>query len=63
MNSDIDEWICRHYVANSLRIIPESKQISNTLYEIMHPAPVDTRTGEEITRDVCERAGITIIED
>ena len=63
INSDINEWRYRHYVAESLRILPEgNKQLSHTLYEVLHPAPVDNRTAEEITEDVCEKAGITIID-
>lgn len=34
-----------------------------TLDEILHPPKIDTRTGEEITAEVCARTGIVILED
>jgi hypothetical protein len=55
------EYVYRNYVANSLRILPEgNKQLQYTLDELLHPKPVDNRTVEEITEDICNRAGITI---
>ena len=36
--------------------------MEKTLYELLHPAPVDNRTAEEIVADICEQAGITIID-
>jgi hypothetical protein len=59
-DSDIDDWIFRQYVAYSLQAIPENKKLSATLDELVHPKPVDNRTVEEITEDICKRAGITM---
>ena len=50
--------IYRHYVANSLRLNPEGKQLTLTLDEVMHPAPVDRRKSEDIILDVMEKAGL-----
>lgn len=60
MNSDIDEWMYRHYVANSLKWGVERTGYKDTLYELMHPAPVETRSAEEITADVLKKTGITL---
>ena len=62
MNSDIREWEYRYYVADSLRFIPENKHYSKSLREILNPAPVDNRSVEEITEDICRRAGIKKID-
>ena len=62
MNSDIRDWSYRHYVANSLKWNVERKAYRDTLYEMMHPAPIDTRSAEEITQDVVNKTGITIID-
>lgn len=32
--------------------------MSLTLNEVLNPKPVDTRTGEEIAKDIIERAGL-----
>lgn len=58
MNSDMRDWTFRHYVANSLRLIPENKYIQPMLYEILNPRSEDTRTGDEIVLEVFERAGL-----
>ena len=61
MNSDIDEWMYRHYVANSLKWgFVERTGYKDTLYEFLHPAPVETRSAEEITADVIKKTGITL---
>ena len=61
-NSDIDDLIYRHYVANSLRLIPEGKQLTMTLDEILNPKPADNRSGADIVLDVMEKAGLTFGE-
>ena len=58
MNSDIREWTYRHYVANSLRLLPENKYIQSTLYELIHPDAIDSRTGDEIVEDIMAKAGL-----
>lgn len=52
------EWTFRHYVANSLKLIPENKYIQPTLYEVLNPQPEDDRTADEIVLDIMNRAGL-----
>ena len=63
MNSDIRDWTYRHYVANSLMMIPENKRYTTTLYEILKPDQTENRSAEEITRDVIKKTGIKIIDN
>lgn len=56
------EWTFRHYVANSLKLIPENKYIQPTLYEVLNPQPEDNRTADEIVLDIMNRAGLTFEE-
>lgn len=60
MNSDRRDWIYRHYVANSLRMLPERKYYQTTLKDMLDPPPVDNRTAEEITEEVLKNTGITL---
>ena len=62
MNSDMRDWAYRHYVANSLRLIPESKYIQPTLYELLNPQPEDDRSADEIVSDIMTRAGLVFEE-
>jgi len=61
MDGDRREWLYRHYVANSLKLAGERKYYQNTLKEWLEPIKKDNRTVEEITEDVCEKAGITLV--
>lgn len=56
------EWTFRHYVANSLKLIPENKYIQATLYEVLNPQPEDDRTADEIVLDIMNRAGLKFEE-
>lgn len=56
------EWTFRHYVANSLKYIPENKYIQPTLYEVLNPQPEDDRTADEIVLDIMNRAGLKFEE-
>lgn len=56
------EWTFRHYVANSLKLIPENKYIQPTLYEVLNPQPEDDRTADEIVLDIMNRAGLKFEE-
>lgn len=62
-----EEELFRHYVCNCLKICTENTanaiiwasqgrgngmHMSKTLYEIMKPKPIDTRTGDEIVQDM-----------
>ena len=54
------DWAYRHYVANSLKLIPENKFYQKTLYDILHPQPEDNRTAEEIITDIMTRGGLKL---
>lgn len=56
------EWEYKYYVADSLQNIPQSKHKVHSLKEILTPMDVDTRSGDDIARDVINNAGITILE-
>lgn len=58
MNSDMRVWVFRHYVANSLRLIPENKYLTKTLEEVLNPPPDIDITGDEILEDLMNRAGL-----
>lgn len=62
INSDIRDWNYRHYVANSLRGINRNESYNLTLYEMLNPKPVDTRTGDEIAADIINKAGLKFKE-
>ena len=58
----------RIYVTDCLRMATENtakmSQGSYTaarFYDIINPKPVDNRTGEEIAKDIINRAGIEVI--
>lgn len=59
-------WISRYYVADSLRVISESaaggerRYLTVSLYDKLHPQPVDNRTAEQIIDDVVKKTGIII---
>ena len=50
--------VFRSYVCTSLQLAVENKHIVKTYDEIIHPAPVDDRTGEEIAADFIARHGL-----
>lgn len=56
------DWTFRHYVSNSLKLIPENKYIQPTLYEVLNPQPEDDRTADEIVLDIMTRAGLKFEE-
>ena len=62
MNSDNRDWIYRHYVANSLSLIPQNKYYQTTLMDMLEPVPIDYRTAEDITEDVIEKTGIVLLD-
>lgn len=55
-------WTYRHYVANSLKYIPQDKYIQESLFDILNPKPVDDRPAEDIVMDVMQKAGLTFGE-
>ena len=60
MNSDSRDWVYRHYVANSLMMLPQNKYFKTTLEEMLEPQNIDTRTGLEIVDEVIAKTGIKI---
>lgn len=63
MNSHRRDWIYRHYVANSLSLIPQNKYYKETLNDWINPKPADTRTAEDITREVIQKTGIRLVDN
>jgi len=56
----------RYYMSDCLMIIVNglsSKQvIKKRLYDILHPAPVDERSAEEIVADNIKRLGLKVVK-
>lgn len=57
----------RVYVTDCLKLIAENtanisrvQYMESRYYDIIHPAKVDTRTGDEIVEDVIKRAGLVV---
>ena len=55
------------YIANGIQMISENtarkagdRYLSLSYREIIHPKPVDNRTGDEIVEDIIRRAGLKI---
>lgn len=62
MNSDMRVWVYRHYVANSLRAIPENKYLNKTLSEVLSASSEDEMTGDDILEDLLDRGVIRFKE-
>jgi hypothetical protein len=45
-------------MANSLYFWRNDKKYTKTYQQLLHPEPVDNRTGEEIAREVILKAGL-----
>lgn len=50
----------RIYVAESLRLIPQGKYLTEPFGDILKPRPTITKDGDSIVRDVVERAGLVV---
>ena len=57
----------RVYVTDCLKLIAENtanisrgQYMKLRYYDIIHPAKVDTRTGDEIVEDIIKRAGLVV---
>ena len=55
------------YVSDCLKMISENtanisrgQYMKARYYDIIHPAKVDTRTGDEIVEDIIKRAGLVV---
>ena len=60
----------RVYVTDCLKLIAENtanisrgQYMKARYYDIIHPAKVDTRTGDEIVEDIIKRAGLVVKEE
>lgn len=61
------DTVYRTYTADALRTISENtarygggSYVTARYYDLIHPKPVDTRSGDEIANDILVRAGVTI---
>lgn len=64
-----EQDIFRDYIANGIQMISENtaikegdRYLSLSYREVIHPKPVDNRTGDEIVDDIIRRAGLTVLE-
>lgn len=64
-----EQDIFHDYIANGIQMISENtarkagdRYLSLSYREIIHPKPVDNRTGDEIVEDIIRRAGLTVVE-
>lgn len=64
-----EQDIFHDYIANAIQMISENtarkagdRYLSLSYREIIHPKPVDNRTGDEIVEDIIRRAGLTVVE-
>lgn len=58
------------YLAECMRMVTENtakfaggRYMSISFGEMLHPKPIDTRTGDEIVADIIKGAGLTIVEE
>lgn len=65
MSARINAEIYRVYVTDCLYSLCAAwgNKPSRRYYDLLHPTPEDTRTGEEIASERLERFGITILRD
>lgn len=54
------EMAYRFYIANSLQNIPQNKYIAKTFHDMLYPKPEDTRSADEVARDVIAQAGLVL---
>ena len=52
-------WAYRYYVTDSLQNIPRNKYTTKRFYDIIHPKPIDNKSGDEIAAEVIRAAGLT----
>lgn len=57
------------YLAECMRMMTENtakfaggRYMNVSFAEMLHPKPIDTRTGDEIVADIIKGAGLTIVE-
>ena len=56
------DWTYRHYVANSLRLLPDRKYLSMTLDEALNPPPEINMTGDEVLEELLQKGAIRFKE-
>ena len=67
VNQQAKDTAYRVYVTDCLKLIAENtanisrgQYMKSRYYEIIHPAKVATRTGDEIVDDIIKRAGLVV---
>lgn len=67
MKESSEDTAYRVYVTDCLKLIAENtanisrgQYMKSRYYDIIHPAKVDTRTGDEIVEDIIKRAGLVV---
>lgn len=53
----------QEYMAEAVRVMGEGKYITKSFNDILHPAPADERTYEEIVSEVMTKCGLTWAEE
>lgn len=48
----------RFYITRSLQLVPQNKYLKDSYFDVLTPKKVDTRSGDDIVRDVMARAGL-----
>ena len=51
---------CLKLIAENTANISRGQYMKSRYYDIIHPANVDTRTGDEIVEDIIKRAGLVV---
>lgn len=46
----------RFYITRSLQLVPQNKYLKDSYFDVLTPKKVDTRSGDDIVRDVMARA-------
>ena len=70
VNQKANDTAYQVYVTDCLKLIAENtanisrgQYMKARYYEIIHPAKVDTRTGDEIVEDIIKLAGLVVKPD
>ena len=58
-----DELSYRYYFTELVRQYAQGKTFGESLYDMTHKAPEDTRTAEEIAAEVIASAGLEVIDN
>lgn len=67
VNQQANDTAYRVYITDCLKLIAENtanisrgQYMKLRYYDIIYPAKVDTRTGDEIVEDIIKRAGLVV---